>query len=69
MGCAGPGWHVFWRAMRGNVPGREGLVKDLGCAVPTQEKKIGGLARPIMSCRASGSCQWAVLVGHANGPC
>ena len=62
--------------MRANVPGRAGPMKDLGRAVPTQEKKIGGPARPIsglfvscrvVSCRASGPCQLVVPVGRANG--
>ena len=39
MGRAGPAWHVFWRAMRANVPSRVGPVKDLGRAVLAQEKK------------------------------
>ena len=47
MGHAGPAGHVFWRAMRANVSGRAGPVKDLGRVVPAQEKKIGGPARPI----------------------
>ena len=76
MGRAGPARHIFWRAMRAKVSGRAGPVKDLGRAVPAQEKKIGGPARPIspwiirvvscraLSCRASGSCQWAVPMGR-----
>ena len=39
MGHVGPARHVFWRAMHANVSGRPGLVKDLGRAVPAQEKK------------------------------
>ena len=71
MGRAGPARHVFWRAMRANVPGRAGPVKDLGRAVPAQEKKIGGPARPIspwiirvVPCRASGPCQLVVPMGR-----
>ena len=39
MGRAGPARHLFWRAMRANVPGRAGPVKDLDRGVPAQEKK------------------------------
>ena len=39
MDRAEPARHFFWRAMRANVPGHAGLVKDLGRAVPAQEKK------------------------------
>ena len=39
MGRAEPARHVFWRAMRANVSGRSDPVKDLGRAVPAQEKK------------------------------
>ena len=72
MGHARPARRVFWLAMRANVPSLAGLVKDLGRAVPAQEKKIGGPARPIspwiilaVPCRASGPCQWAV--GYDSG--
>ena len=39
MGRVGPARQVFWRAMRANVPSRADPVKDLGRAVPAQEKK------------------------------
>ena len=68
MGCAGPARHVFWRAMRANVSGLAGPVKDLGRAMPAQEKKKrwpSTAHKPVdYSCRAV-SCH-AVLVGRAS---
>ena len=78
MGRAGPTRHVFWRAMRANVPGRAGPVKDLGRVVPAQEKNRwpSTTHKPVdYSCRAvpcrvvlvgraSWSCQWVVPMGR-----
>ena len=82
MGHAGPARHVFWRAMRANVQGRAGLVKDLGRASPrtknrwpsTAHKPVDYSCRVMPCCaglvgRASWSCQWAVPVSRAGGPC
>ena len=68
MGRAGPARHVFWRAMCANVPGRAGPVKDLGRAVPAQEKKKGGPARLISPWIIRAVPCRAVPVGRANGP-
>ena len=83
MGRAGPARQVFWLAMRANVPGRAGPVKDLGRAVPAQEKNRWPSTahkpvdyscravpcRAVLVGRASWSCQWAVPVDRASGPC
>ena len=84
MGRVGLARHVFWRAMRANVPGRAGPVKDLGRAVPCQSKKKNRWpstahkpvdyscravpCRAVLVGRANWSCQWVVPVGRVSGP-